>query len=188
MKFTSLNIEQSVARYYADKLLDNGYQVYWWDTKQAEGTAGPIITFVRDFPEQPTTIVFPTEAQEDHLIRVPAFAVKVFIDPATTEAARAGIGEGAFEWVADVRVDGFVHTELQWYTFQKHFTEWFAHPDVRITLRDYQADLTNPAPDPCDGYVQLENVSVARQELAGPLLPAAARYYIRVSSTATYLE
>jgi hypothetical protein len=186
-QFTTLNLEQSLARFLADAFLSRSYQVYWRDTKQTEGTGSPTVTILRDFPDTPAYLVHQSETQEDHLVKVPAFAIQCFVDPWTTAFERLGVGESAFTWRAEVRIDGFADSELQWYALQKMFQE-VCNPDARITLRDYQADLTIATPPTAVDYVELDNISIRRLELGGPDQPSAARYYINVSATARYPE
>ncbi len=68
---------------------------------------------------------------------------------------------------------------------QDFFKDWFGHPDVRMTIRDYEANLTNPNPTASTEYVQFQNVDIFRRELQEQ---PAVRYYLNVTMTALYIE
>ena len=186
--FTRVNIEQSVSRYLADKFIEAEYAVYWFNSKQTEGLAtNGTVTLLRDFPENPAYLVGPNETQEDHLIKVPAFAIRA--KPKNTSASeRQGIGENVFEWSSEIRIDGFTATEEQWYKFSTLFSEWF-NPDTRIELRDYQAYMyLSDVPPVEDDHIRLDNIMIDIDEAKGNSIPSAARYYIWIAATAKFVE
>lgn len=186
MKFTSLNIEQNIARYVADNFKAKGYDIYWWDTKRYEGSGSRVLTIVREFPEDPAYIVSQSEPQENHLIRVPAFTVQSFRDPTARDVDRTGIGDLSFEWSAGIRVDGFAGSEKEYYDFAAWFREWF-NPNTRIPLRDYHVDLTNPAPPIEFEPITVEDVDIFRSE-SREATPAATRYYVAMTAIAKFIE
>lgn len=183
-KFTPLNIEQSVAKFFADKLILEGYQIYWKDTKQTEGVASDTVTILRQFPEEAAAFALPDVTQEAGIVKVPAFSVFANL-PSTNETKRMGLGESIFEWDIGLRIDGFLDTELRWYQFAGLFQGWFGNPDTRITIYDWEADLNNASPPALTPYLQLDSTDIVRQELAG--LPAA-RYYLSVNTNAKFIE
>lgn len=188
MVFTDLNLEQSVARYLANQFLAASYSVYWWDTKQTEGT-GTTISFVRDIPADPVFLVRYSEPQQDHLIRVPCIAVTTPVSPKTDDTNRMGIGEQAFQWSAYCRVEAFADTEPQWYALTSLLQSWLMHPDVRISVANYQADLTNAVPTIVTEKIQFSETMLAKKELGKSVtMPEASRYYIAFSASAKFVE
>lgn len=183
--WTPLNLEQSLARYLADQLKSEGYDIKWYDTGQLESVGGDItMTILREFPEEPKNFARQNGPTGAGIINVPAFSVFAS-SPSTRNSERMGIGESAFQWQMDARVDGFVDTELQWYGFAKLFKEWFGHPDIRVSLRDYESDLTNPNPVECAEKVQFIDADIFRRELQEQ---PAVRYYLNVTMTALFIE
>jgi hypothetical protein len=182
-QFTPLNVEQSIAKYLADQFQTEGHQIYWHDTEQTEGSGSTEITLLRSFPLDPTLLVGQGTTREVGMIKVPAFAI--FMDrPETKEQDRMGIGESVFDWASSVRIDGFVDTEYEWYVYQNLLKDWF-HIDTRIDLYDYQADINNASPALGSSTLGLTSTQVFRRELD---FTNAARYYLFLSTTATYIE
>jgi len=181
--FTPLNIEQSIAKYLATKFIEAGYKIYWYDTGQQEGTGSVIVTLLRDFPPNATALVRQSATPAAGQVRVPAFSI-VANAPGTTSAQRMGIGEAAFEWSAMLRLDGFADTELQWYKFHNMFKDWFG-PDTYITLYDQESDINSDDPTAAEQKIHLLVTQTNRMELD---YDSAARYYIMLVSTATFIE
>lgn len=182
-QFTTLNIEQSVAKYLSDQFQTEGYKIYWHDTGQSEGSGDTELTLLRSFPREASLIVHQDATREVGMIKSPAFAT--YADrPSTNDYGRIGIGEGLFEWQAGVRVDGFADTEYEWYLLQNFLKDWF-HPDIRVDLYDYQADINSASPDLVEHKLFFESTQVFRRELG---FTGAARYYVFLSTTATFIE
>jgi hypothetical protein len=182
-QFTPLNVEQSVAKYLSTQFQGLGNKIYWHDTEQTEGSGSVEVTLLRTFPTDPTLLVSQSTTREVGMIKVPAFAI--FMDrPETGEADRMGIGESLFEWSASIRIDGFVDSELEWYKYHNLFKDWF-HIDVRIDLYDYEADINSTDPSLAPNKLHLNSTQVFRRELD---YTNAARYYIFLSTTVTYIE
>lgn len=185
MVLTSLNIEQSVAKYLADKFKDQGYNILWFDSGQVESVGGSeTITLVRDFPDDITHMA-PQDGQTGpSIVNVPAFSVYTTV-PNTDKSRRQGIGEGVFEWQADVRIDGFTDTELQWYRFSSWFQTWFGNPDVMVDLYDYESDIDSATPTLADEKLQFAETTISRRELdARP----AVRFYLNIAATLLFIE
>lgn len=185
MNLTPLNIEQSLARYLADKFKAIGFNIKWFDTQQFESVSGTkTITIVKNFPNESTNIASHDGPSGASIINVPAFSV-VSSPPQTTETERMGLGESVFEWRVDIRIDGFADTELEWYQFAGYFVEWFGNPDVRVSLYDYQSDLSSTTPTECDEKIQFTNTDVGKTELDER---PAVRFYLNMSTTALFVE
>jgi len=182
-QFTPMNVEQSIAKYVADKFKLAGYKIYWRDTGQREGTGAVEVTILRDFPTTANLLVQQDAPLLPGQIRAPAFAV-IANSPTTGPASRLGIGESIFEWNINVRIDGFADTELQWYKFQTMFKEWF-HPDVRLDLLDQEANINTASPTIATQKMHLGFTQVFRRELE---YDNAARYYLFIGSIATFIE
>lgn len=185
MNFTPLNIEQSLARYLADRFKEKGYNIKWFDSQQVEDVGGAkTVTLVKDFPAEATNLASHDGQKGANIINVPAFSV--FATPAVTEMrARQGIGESLFQWQATIRIDGFADTELEWYHFSGYFSEWFGNPDTTVTLYDYDADLTSNTPTALDQRIQFVETDIGRVELDER---PAVRFYINMSITAIFVE
>ena len=181
--FTPLNVEHSISRYLANKFLAEGYSVYWQDTGQVEGTGSVEVTLIREFPPTATLLISQKSTRKPGQVKVPAFSVMANA-PSVPKVKRMGIGEGVFERTMVMRIDGFADTELQWYQLQTDFVEWFG-PDVRITLYDQQKDITVPNPVAEIQTMGFELTQVIRRELE---YDNAARYYLFVSTMATFIE
>lgn len=183
--FTELNLEQSIARYFANKLLAEGYSVYWHETKRLEGV-GPAVTILREFPRDPTYLILPDQPLDSQKIRLPAFTITA-ANPKTDVSRRLGVGESIFEWTAEIRLYGLVDSEQRWYEFSKHFKHWFGHPDIRVDLLNQEADLTNPNPPIATEKIQFTNVDVYRDKLSIEL-PTTIHYYVQLAALATFVE
>jgi hypothetical protein len=186
MAFTDLNIEQSIAKYLADKFSAAGFQIYWWDTKQTVGSQPVQVTFMREIPEDAAYLVHQSETQTDNLIRVPAFTVKCLKSPKTNWEDRQGIGESLFAWTAEVRVEGFADNEKQQYDFMSYFKDWLMHPDIRVELADYHSDLSVANPVALPEFILFQDCDLRKAELLN--VPDAARYFIQFAATARYIE
>lgn len=184
--FNSVNIEQSIVQYLATKFDSKNYSQYYYETKQLVGSETNRITFLRSIPEDPSYFVLPNQPQDDHLVRVPVVCVRVAGGPSTEDADRMGIGESAFDWKAEVRIECLAASELQWYTFEAWFHDWLLHPDIRIDVYDYLADLTSSSPDLSGEVIRLQDIDFKRIELSN--VPVAARYYTAIAATARYIE
>lgn len=183
--FTELNLEQSVARYFADKLIDQGYSVHWHSTKQTEGV-GLAVTIIREFPKDPTYLVLPDQPADSNKVRIPAFTITA-ANPKTEARKRLGLGESIFEWTAELRLYGLVDTEQRQYAFVRLLKDWFGHPDIRVDLLDQEADLQNPNPPVQEEKIQFTNVDIYREKLSLEL-PAATHYYVQLAATAQFIE
>lgn len=182
---TPLNLEQSIARYLADQFKAEGYNIYWRDTGQTESVSGSYtVTLTKQFPTEATNFANHGESAGPTVVNVPAFAVYCDV-PQTDPSTRQGIGEGVFEWEADINIDGFADDELQWYIFKGLFKDWFGNPDVYVTLYDYQSDLSDPNPSAADGWIQFINGNVLDSELSER---PAVRYYLNINATALFVE
>ena len=182
-QFTSMNVEQSVAKFLADLFVTAGYKIYWKDTGQTQGTGSTVITLLRDFPPSANLLIKQSSVLAPGEIKVPAFAISAG-SPTTSYAERMGIGETIFRRTMNIRIDGFVDTEMQWYKFETLFTTWF-NPDIRISLYDQETNINNPAPTAATQKIHLEYTQVFRRELD---YDTAARYYLLVGSLATFIE
>jgi hypothetical protein len=186
--FSDLNIEQSIVEYLADKFTQDGYSVYYWDTKQLVGDASEQVTFIRNIPEDPAYIVGPSAPQQDHTVRTPFLTVYCSQSPRATQRDRMGIGEKIFDRRADVRIECFASNELEWYTITSLFVDWLNDPDVEIEIRDYQEDLKDVPSDPYTEVIRLEETLLRKVETDSKLVPVAARYLIQFSATARCIE
>lgn len=183
--WTLLNLEQSVARYLADQLKSDGFNIKWVDTHRIESVSGAItVSILREFPEEVKNFAKQDGPSSPGIVNTPAFSVYA-ASPSTSASTRQGIGEGVFEWQMALRIDGFVDDEWQWYQFATRLKNWFSHPDIRISLYDYEADLTSNSPTLSDQTVMLVGTDIARIEL---IEQPAARYYLNVTTTAVFVE
>lgn len=183
--FHDLNIEQSLASYLASKFVDEGLEVYWKNTQQTQGAGDDTVTFVRDFPEDPTYLVMPDQELRDSTVRVPAITVRCTLPPSARETDAMGIGETVMDWRAELRVEAFAATERQWYNFRYYFSRWLANEQVRIPIADYAADL-EATPDADPQPLRIENPDLRPQEFNSDI--EAARYYIQFAATLRFAE
>lgn len=182
MDYTPLNLEQSLARYLADKFKSVGYSVYWHDTKQTEGT-GTKVTIVRKFPPQATQFVKQSSTQASPgAIKVPAFSMWVQ-NPKQVADGRMGLGDSEFLWNANARIDGFADTELEWYKIRGWFRDWFG-VDVRTSVYNYQANINSTSPSELNYQMQYLNTDINGEELDET---PAVRYYINCLTTLEFV-
>jgi hypothetical protein len=194
MLFTEINIEQSLAKYLSEKFAAEDYRTHWWDTNVTSGEGSKQITIIRNIPEDPAYLVLPQTQQaaplpevQQRLVPVPLLSATVGSSPKTELSRRMGIGEGVFEWLAEVRIEGFASSELEWYRLLAWFKVWLMHPDTRIEVRDYERDLTDPDPDPTGEYLWFRDCDLVKQELPTGL-PDAARYYVQFGASARFID
>lgn len=183
MQYIPLNLEQSIAKYLSDQFQSVGYSVYWFDTKQTEGS-GTQVTIARRLPGQQASYARQsTSVVSPGIIKLPAFTV--FVNDQKTDATkRLGLGDSEFIRNATVRVDGFADNELEWYKIRGWFSAWFG-VDVRTTVYDYQADINDPNPSELNYQLQYLDTDVFGDELDNT---PAARYYINMQSTLEFVE
>lgn len=187
MAYTVTNIQQSIARYLADRFKEKNYSVFWFNTKQTEvvGGSDKTVTLVRAFPNDAKTFVRVDSPQKGpSTITVPAFTVYVSDDPRATPQNRMGLGESSFLWTAEIGIDGFADNELEWYTIRGWFKDWF-YPDVRVTVYDYDEDLTDNNPEALPEPIQF-TFSTTRGQILDDT--PAVRYYIHCLTTAEFAE
>jgi len=182
-QFTSLNVEQSVASYLSTQFQAVGYKIYWHDTEQTVGSGSVELTLLRNFPPEQNLLIKAASTRLPGTVKVPAFSV--YANPPTTSRRnRMGLGEELFTWTIPVRIDGFAHTEYQWYVMQNLLKDWFT-PDTRITLYDFQADINSDSPEELTQKLEFDNTVVLRNELN---YVDASRYYLILNTTATFIE
>jgi len=184
-QFTPLNLEQNLFRYLADKLKTEGYNIFWKDSNQTESVAGTTtVTLVRQFPEDMTAIAKQDGPTGESIINVPAFSIFSQV-PETNETERMGIGESAFVWSGQVRIDGFANDKFEWYKFASWFQDWFGNPDTYVDLYDYEADISSETPQLAVEKIRFQNAFIVRQEFFDN---PATKFYINLTITTLFIE
>jgi hypothetical protein len=183
--YSPLNIQASIAKYLAERFQEEDYRVFWFDTKVEEGVGDRTVTLVRRFPNDAKAFARQDSTNTSpSIIKVPAFTVYQNT-PSTSDERRLGIGESKFFWNWEIGIDGFADNEFEWYKIQGLFRKWFGNPDTMITVFDYEADLSDPDPDPLDEQLRFINMSLTNQELDdNPVI----KYYLNTLCTAEFVE
>jgi hypothetical protein len=181
-QYTAINLTTSVARYFTESLITAGWAVYYQATDVMSGTAiSGEVTLVPEFPDEPNRLALPPKTRTADSVLVPAFSVRIRIEP--YEESRAGLGEDLFEQRCIAVIDGFVATQAQHLAFATMFRNWFRE-GYTCNIYDYESDPGNP--QLLDNVVVFENRQVNRVEV--PDAPRPVRYYLNVSVDLTFYD
>lgn len=182
-QYSDINLTTSFAVYFAQKLNESGWQIYWQATDTFSGTATlGTVTIVPELPNEPELIVLPPRNRIPEEALVPVFSVNISEQP--TEEAREGLGSDIFEEKASLVIQGFVADRAQHMAFATMFRNFF-RPEFRIPIRDFEASPTNP-PLVDDTNTVVDSRSVERIDF--PDLPQPVRYYINAEINITYFD
>jgi hypothetical protein len=182
-KFSDINLVTSVAGYFANRITESGWKVYWQARAIFSGT-GSVgeVTLTPEFPNEPSFIVQPPRERTESEIIIPAFAVRLVDMPIETE--RAGIGEDLFRESATIQIDGYVLSQSQHMAFSTMFRNWFRQ-DTYIPIWDWEANPVTPSLVD-DHNVYIENRQVEALEMTN--LPSPVRYYINMTADLIYYD
>lgn len=182
-RFTNLNLITSIAGFFANRLTESGWAVFWQARQVFSGTAvlGEV-TLTPEFPNEPSFIVQPPRDRTQSEIIVPAFCVRFDTEP--IDEVRAGLGQDLFQERAVIQIDGYVLNQSQHMAFPTMFRNWFRR-DTYIPIWDWEANPVTP--DLIDySNVYIENRQVEALEMIN--LPNPVRYYINLTADLVYYD
>lgn len=182
-QYSDINLTTSLAVYFAEKLNDSGWRVYWQATDTYSGIANlGTVTIVPELPNEPGLIVLPPKTRVADEVVVPVFSVNISDQP--TDEAREGLGSDIFEEKASLVIQGFVVDRAQHLAFATLFRSFF-RPEFRIPIRDFEASPVDPP------LVDITNTVVnsrSVERLDFPELPQPVRYYLNAEINITYYD
>lgn len=182
-QYSDVNLTTSMAVYFAQKLNQAGWQVYWQSTDTYSGTASlGTVTIVPELPNEPELIVLPPRDRVAEEVLVPVFSVNISTQP--EDEAREGLGSDIFEEKVSMVIQGFVVDRAQHMAFATLFRSFF-RPEFRIPIRDFEALPVNP-PLVDDTNTVVDSRSVERLDF--PELPHPVRYYLNAEINLTYFD
>lgn len=185
VSYSEINLEQSVARYLADRFLQEGYKVHWFNSRTDEGTGTRTVTITRNLPEEANTYVRQSGTVDSPAsIRLPVFTVYANLTK-TSAKDRLGIGESNFFWKTNIGIDGFADDEQEWYKIRSLFRRWFGNPDERVNVYDFEQDFNDNNPELLDDPIQFLTADIVGRNFdeAGN-----NKYYINCMTTAEFVE
>lgn len=181
--FSNINLVTSVAGYFANKLTQSGWAVYWQARGTFSGTATiGEVTLTPEFPNEASYIVLPPRARTDSEVLLPAFAVRLSDEP--IEEARAGLGEDLFKESGVIQIDGYVVDKAQHMAFATMFRNWFRE-DTYIPIWNWEQNPTTPQLVD-DHNVYVVNRQVEALEMVN--LPNPVRYYLSMTADIVYYD
>jgi hypothetical protein len=193
MKYTTTNVQASLALDLARFLQAEGYDVLWqatqtrWGQSAGLATAKATVTIAPDFPDDPRLIVRlnsdPAVAQE---IVVPALAVVV--EP-RERAGGMGLGHRDSLWERRVVVDGFAADAFQQRELVDALSAWLTRePSYAVAA----VDVDNAPAVGADDVPTLDPLTVRKAEADPPTVAVteleAVRFYVRLVAYVQYVE
>ena len=182
-QYSDLNLTTSLAVYFANKLNDAGWRIYWQATDTYSGIATlGTVTLVPELPNEPELIVLPPRDRVAEEVLVPVFSVQISQQPEDME--REGLGSDIFEEKTSIVIQGFVVDRAQHMAFATMFRNFF-RPEFRIPIRDFEASPVNPTlVDDINTVVNSRSV----ERLDFPDLPPPVRYYLNAEINISYYD
>lgn len=182
-KYSDINLTTSVAVYFAQKLNESGWRVYWQATDTYSGTASlGTVTIIPELPNEPELIVLPPRNRIAEEVLVPVFSVNISQQP--VEEALEGLGSEIFEEKASFVIQGFCSDRSQHMAFATMFRNFF-RPEFRLIIRDFENNPTSPTiVDDTNTVVDSRSV----QRIDFPELPQPVRYYLNAEINITYFD
>lgn len=183
-QLTDLNLTTSLATYFANKLAESGWAVYWQARDVMSGTAtNGEVTIVAEFPNEPSNLVLPPKTRTEDEVLLPAFSVQLITEPFIVQ--RAGLGEALFERAATFSIDGFLVDQAQHMAFATMFRNWF-YDGVLIPVRDYESNPDNPSLIDVD--VRVETERIERFYTVDQSAPRPLRYYLSTQIDISFFD
>ena len=182
-KYSDINLTTSLAVYFAQKLNESGWRVYWQATDSYSGIATlGTVTLVPELPNEPGFLVLPPRERVANEVIVPAFSVNISKQPRDVELE--GLGSEIFEEEASFVIQGFVVDRAQSMAFATMFRNFF-RPQFRLIVRDFETDPTNPTiVDDTNTVVNSRDV----ERIDFTDLPQPVRYYLNAEINITYFD
>ena len=182
-KYSDINLTTSVAVYFAQKLNESGWRVYWQSTDTYSGVATlGTVTIVPELPNEPEFIVLPPRNRTAEEVVVPVFSVNVSQQP--KEESLEGLGSDIFEEKASLVIQGFCADRSQHMAFATMFRNFF-RPEFRVIVRDFETNPTDP-PIVDDTNTVIDSRSVERLDFTD--LPQPVRYYLNAEINITFFD
>lgn len=188
MKYSTNNVEVSLTLALAEYIRARGFDIRWQATEAVDTqTVLPeekgTVTFVPDFPANPTDIVrLNSDSENPEAVVIPAFTLHC---PEQPERVRiVGLGHSDYHWQREVRIDGFAWDEFQHRELADLLHDFFNETGSKeIPIYDHDANQSAP---PSIGTMQ---VTIARAEKRERWdWPDACRYYVTATAIMAYEE